>query len=116
MAREIKFRVFYKDSDGVNKMSYNWAFEEYAPINDQLNSVVNLMQYTGVNDKNNKEAYEGDIIHCFIDGLRIGDNDTITFKNGSFWLNRRDIPISQWYDKEGAEFEIAGNIYEPVNQ
>lgn len=126
MSREIKFR-------GISSVTGVFIYGDYNFIDgsyyifprspDAADSPDNYLvkpetigQYTGVNDKNNKESYESDIIHCFIDGIRIGDNDDIGFKNGSFWLNRRDIPISQWYDMEGSEFEIVGNIYQPINQ
>jgi uncharacterized phage protein (TIGR01671 family) len=71
--REIKFRVFSKDrmfiiesdSDftlqfGNNKPMLAWYSNSGEFIEEW--AVDNLMQYTGLKDKNGKEIYEGDII------------------------------------------------------
>lgn len=69
--REIKFRAYIRcgewEEDGSKqkyKMCYDLAFEEHEPINDLLAGVENLMQFTGLQDKNGtgKDIYEGDIM------------------------------------------------------
>jgi uncharacterized phage protein (TIGR01671 family) len=115
MAREIKFRAF---QDGI--IIYD---HEVQPILLNMTDILQhffklinqespIMQYTGVNDNNNKEAYEGDKIRCFIHGERIGTEDEICFKYGSFWLTRRNISLTDWYHLDNASFEVIGNIYE----
>ncbi len=84
--RQIKFRAWVPEGEWTENgeeqkhiLMYDFAFEEYAPINEHLNSVEHLMQFTGLCDKNGVEIYEGDL-------LRIDSNYfKIEFSNGCFW-------------------------------
>ncbi len=134
MGREIKFRAWVKsETGGTWYMSYpRWIDLEGKRICTESGlqpSEFELMQFTGLRDKNCKEIYEGDIV--VINSQRFH----IRFETGSFMLVRcsgetdmyarfkdcwnDDVyPISQycWNDdvKEDTIYslEVIGNIYE----
>ena len=128
MNREIKFRVW----DIVNKRILDYAdimtlpmWEVFPGTPEQR--AYEVMQYTGLKDKNNNEIYEGDVLKQVKKSSREGcgsssydkNNFEVVFKYGSFWLQRpyddsvyiRDFPnIDEFVGFEC--FEIVGNIYE----
>ena len=115
--REIKFRVWNKDDNKMYKVNgfindlpfvdwiYDNDFEEYSIQDNYMVKNGELMQYTGVRDKNGKEIYEGDIVKYFTN-----ENAEITFRNGAFMVeSNTDIDcMCSLY----GEIEVIGNIYE----
>jgi len=135
MSREIKFRVWDKDRKliGYNRFEPGrWSCQmlKGGGSGEWLNGVlhgVHMDQYTGLQDRNAKDIYEGDLTH--------GDGSPVWFKvefvDGSFCL----IPIhahgidavDRWSDGKATKvmplhlvakhsrrfnLEVFGNIHE----
>jgi hypothetical protein len=99
--REIKFRAADYDQMvyGVEGIS-EWEGEPMA-----LHNWQNLMQFTGLKDKNGKEIYEGDIIDN--EGAR--QKYEVQFHKGCFCISRGGLGYHIFNEKE---VEVIGNIYE----
>ena len=117
MTREIKFQAFVKNtkqminvkiinfidqriSDGL----LNFSFEE-----------VELMQSTGLKDKNGKEIYEGDIIRIEDDQDNVYWEAEVRYIGAGYVAVELEDPNGQcWFDENHCE--VIGNIYEVKNK
>lgn len=134
MNREIKFRVY---DEGLEEMKYlnaehdNIVFDEdgngyYCDMQTGLREwFSDLMQYTGMRDKNGVEIYEGDILEICENYGRFGEcwlkyevkyskelAQFILFpiiENGKYSSNNWDTPIYNYHEQVR---EVIGNIYE----
>lgn len=112
MARPIKFRVW--DKEAKEMLEPGSVDLEYSLHNS--GGWHELMQYTGLHDKNGKEIYEGDIIVIWrLDGDPIEeeqklvvqwDDDEAMFHTGDKYNN----PLARHVAEDG--IEVIGNIYE----
>ena len=102
--REIKFRAWHN----AKKEMQFYEFLTYAPPNYMA---LDLMQYTGLKDKNGKEIYEGDVLEW--EDRRVIDSRVIEFSDGGFWLvGKTNEPWKERFMPSEPTREIIGNIYE----
>ena len=129
--REIKFRAWLKEDkkmENVKTMDFTDKTIRCLKKNEFINAYllrrvsfddVELMQYTGLRDKNGKEIYEGDIIkYKFPYDIRLKHISPVKFlkTEASFGIKNRygnEIPL--YTISANNYFEVIGNIYENKN-
>lgn len=115
MNREIKFRVFYRPERKMRyfDLSDIGMLYQYGDPEE-----MDVMQYTGLTDKNGKEIYEGDILQVFkpnsyLRGVYVVKWNDIgmwayTSKTGKWAIKGNDQP----YLVGQKNCEVIGHLYE----
>lgn len=111
MSREIKFRA---KCARTGEWKYGFLSNHSTLTINSVRLKIDqetIGQYTGLNDKNGKEIYEGDIIKKMID-----ENEWIfevKFGQGAFVFRGMSSPMSgNFMNTKSKEFEVVGNIYQ----
>jgi uncharacterized phage protein (TIGR01671 family) len=128
MSREIKFRAwdkelgFYEDDENIfiNQNGAVYREDEGEWYKDRYE----IQMFTGVNDKNGKVVYEGDVVRAWSQGFtstfqikwREDGGGSQMFILYPAWKNREMWHISSSREKDGMCYdrglEVIGNIYE----
>ncbi len=117
--REIKFRAWDKEKKQM------WYFPLWGMLQAMEEGIgfvkyIQVMQYTGLKDKNGKEIYEGDILLDKEKGQKERAVGFVEYQAYQFVI--RKLPKTKrktWYEmwgccvgEEGKHLEVIGNIYE----
>jgi uncharacterized phage protein (TIGR01671 family) len=136
MNRQLKFRVWlpslnkFGDDNSVFMDCYGKLYGVTRPsLVDDSRSIVNIGQfkefdgytiqwYTGLNDKNNKPIYEGDIVKYKTwtgshDGITEEHQTQVQFKDGAYYPRYiNDECEDSWYSFKVYDLEVVGNVFE----
>lgn len=112
--REIKFRVWDKVLQTWSKNSIDLAYTQDGIISFVQGDRFELVQFTGLHDKNGKEIYEGYVLKSSYWAC----NCHVIWKGGGFTLEegeQTEVLERNLQDDEGLPLmviEVIGNIYQ----
>lgn len=96
-----------------------WIIDEDAVAGEWIvNNDLNLMQSTGLSDKDGQEIFEGDVISTYTDNLIIKRDNLLGFyvevdEKREYFAEIVDIEYLDLFAKDfGVAVKVLGNIYE----
>ena len=119
--REIKFRAWDKKENKMQQVvqilygheasNYPLSVDFFRSVKSRLIKDIELMQYTGLKDKNGVEIYEGDIVMIY--DARESESfpmfsEKVIFEKGKF-MTEGEFDL---YDTDSYSYELIGNIFE----
>lgn len=122
MNREIKFRGWDKEQsrmlthDEIDDMDKGGVSHWMDIIKPNNKEGIDVMQYTGLKDRNGKEIYEGDVVSVF------NSRSEVVYLNGAFGyklkgeehtiISFQSNGYFEWVNSRSNKIEVIGNIYE----
>jgi len=127
--REIKFRAWIDDEELCNEEEIlhhldenenfipfmqdldSWYFDDEQTLGDYFDyfDKEKIMQYTGLNDKNGKEIYEGDFVKIKDSCTGMEFIGVVDFMDASFMIKTDYSTNYRWMDYD---VEVIENVYE----